>query len=305
MYLPSLRQLEYLIALKEHKSFSRAAESCHVTQSALSNGIKELEETLRQPVVTRSTRYVSLTAAGAELAHVAEKIMQQLQEVTYNIRRTAEPMAGTIRLGVIPTIAPYLLPQIIAHVQNVFPSLNLQIYEGLSDDLLDRMRSGDLEAALMAFPFEEARGLNQYIFFEEPFYLTAPKGKITAKRKITAEELELQTQQGLELLLLEDGHCLTDHALSGCNLPKQKAAQGFQASSLQTLIGMVAAGQGITLLPDMAVRGGKHSLPNSIDLIAFKTPAPARQIGIAWPKGLYQDKDLKTLTVTIEKSLEL
>ena len=190
MHLPRLRQLQYLIALKNHKSFSKAAENCHVSQSALSNGIKELEDILRQPVVSRSTRRVSLTAAGKNMAAVAEQILDQLQEATYSIQRAAQPMAGTLRLGVIPTIAPYLLPQILTHTKEVFPDLNLEIYEGLSEELLDKIQVGELEAALMAFPYNRTKGLNQYIFFEESFYLAAPKGKINTDKPFSAAKLE-------------------------------------------------------------------------------------------------------------------
>lgn len=304
MHLPTLRQLEYLMALKNHKNFSRAAQACHISQSALSNAIKELEDILRQPVVIRSTRRVSFTTAGAALAKVAEEIIGQLQEVTYTIQHAAQPMSGTIRLGVIPTIAPYLLPRAVSSVRAAFPSLNLEIYEGLSDDLIDKIRAGELETAFMAFPFPAAKGLYQHIFFEEQFYLAVPKDTFKTKDEVTTVQIETQTQQGLELLLLEDGHCLTDHALASCNLPRHKASQNFRASSLQTLIHMVAAGQGMTLLPEMAVQDVREFLPQTIDLITFKSPVPARKIGMAWPKDLYQEKDLIALAHTIEQSLK-
>lgn len=287
MLLPTLRQMQYLIALRDEKSFSKAADLCHVTQSTLSAGIKELENILGQPVIDRSKRKVILTPLGHELVLDSEDIVARAQKMMERAQKLAAPMTGPLKLGVIPTIAPYLLPDILPRAQKQFPQLELQLYEDQSDRLLERLRSGDIELALMAFPFHTP-DMSQKILFTEEFYLAIPKGRSFNKDDITPGDLDPG-----ELLLLEDGHCLSDHALSACDIQLPKRRKAYSASSLPTLLQMVSNGYGITLVPDMAIMA--RAVPRTVDLLKFSHPPPTRDIGLVWRPGSPRIKDFMTL----------
>ena len=196
-------------------------------------------------------------------------------------------MTGPMRLGVIPTIAPYLLPDILPRIQKQFPQLELQLFEDMSDRLLERLNSGNIDLALMAFPFDTPN-LSQKILFEEEFYLAIPKGRGFESENISPAELDPG-----ELLLLEDGHCLSDHALSACDIQLPKRRRAYSASSLPTLMQMVVSGYGITLVPDMAIAA--RAIPKGIKLIKFEHPPPTRQIGLAWRTGSPRTADFMTL----------
>lgn len=287
MFLPSLRQLQYLIALNDKKSFSKAAATCHVTQSTLSAGIKELENILGQPVIDRSKRKVILTPLGLEMVHQSEMILERAQKMMNRAKSFEEPMSGPLRLGVIPTIAPYLLPDILPRIQKQFPRLELQIYEDMSERLIDSLNKGDIDLALMAFPYDTPN-LSQKILFDEEFCLGVPNARIFENENITASDLDPG-----ELLLLEDGHCLSDHALSACDIQLPKRRKAYSASSLPTLMQMVVSGYGITLIPDMAIAA--RAVPKGIKLIRFKHPPPLRQIGLCWRTGSPRIEDFMTL----------
>lgn len=287
MQLPTIRQMQYLIALEEHKSFSRAAKKCFVTQSTLSAGIKELENILGQSVIDRSKRKVIFTPLGHQILHDAHDIIARAEKIIEHTHSFAQPMSGPLRLGVIPTIAPYLLPDILPRVQKQFPQLELQLYEDMSDRLLERLNSGDIDLALMAFPFDTP-GLSQKILFDEEFYLAVPKN-----RSINAENISPAELDPGELLLLEDGHCLSDHALSACDIQLPKRRRAYSASSLSTLMQMVVSGYGITLVPDMTIAA--RAVPKGIKLVRFENPPPQRQIGIAWRTGSPRIEDFMTL----------
>lgn len=286
MVLPTLRQMQYLIALNDEKSFSKAADICHVTQSTLSAGIKEMENILGQPVIDRSKRKVILTPLGLEMLGHSETIIERAKKMMARAKIFEAPMSGPLRLGVIPTIAPFLLPDILPRAQKQFPRLELEIYEDMSDRLIDRLNNGAIDLALMAFPFDTP-GLSQELLFDEEFHLAVPKNRAFSNKKITPNDLDPG-----ELLLLEDGHCLSDHALSACDIQLPKRRRAYSASSLQTLMQMVVSGYGITLIPDMAITA--HAVPKEIKLIKFESPAPSRQIGLCWRTGSAQVEDFKT-----------
>ncbi|MCB1531178.1 MAG: hydrogen peroxide-inducible genes activator [Rhodospirillales bacterium] len=294
--LPTLRQLQYLVALADRKSFHRAAEACNVTQSTLSAGIKELEAVLLQPVVVRTTRKIHLTPLGEEIISESRNLLEKAEIMTHKARRAARPMSGPMRLGVIPTIAPYLLPTILPHIEKTFKNLEVSVHEGLSTDLTERMNEGTLDMALMAFPFKMA-GFHQAPLFREDFYVAAPAQAFEKKDKLHRTDLEDQT-----VLLLEDGHCLRDHARDACGLRNIKQQRDFSAASLQTLIQMVRAGYGITLLPEMVVREG--FLPNDLKILPFYPPAPTREIGIAWREKSYLEEDIAMICVLLKKLFE-
>ncbi|MCD8497517.1 MAG: LysR substrate-binding domain-containing protein [Alphaproteobacteria bacterium] len=209
-------------------------------------------------------------------------------------RQMSRPMAGPLRLGVIPTVAPYLLPRILTPLQENYPDLELQLQEDLTERLLEKLRAGTLDAALMAFPYE-LPDMDATILFSEAFLLACPAGHKTKPGPLSPADLE-----GEDLLLLDDGHCLRDHALQACRLQSNTQRKTFSASSLPTLIQMVAHGYGATLLPAMAT---EEDLPETIRLIPFKNPKPSRQIGIAWKKGAAQGDNVKTLAKTLAELL--
>ncbi len=277
MIRPTLRQMEYLIALEKEKSFSAAADICNVTQSTLSAGIKELENILDQNLVVRGHRNVTLTAFGAETAHRARNILHETDKISARAKQIKAPLTGPLRLGVIPTIAPYFLPQILPLLQEKFPELELQIHEDLSDRIVKKLQQGTLDLLLMAFPFE-ATGISQMFLFEEPFYFACPKDQKPQKTTVSTSDLSIKN-----LLLLKDGHCLRDHAIAACNLEQPEKLTNYSASSLQTLVQLVNNGYGTTLLPEMATQS--HNLPPNISVLDFENPKPTRQIGIAWRSG--------------------
>ena len=274
--VPKLRQLQYLIALADNKSFSKAADTCLVTQSTLSAGIRDMEDLLGHDVVDRSTRRVVLTPFGQEILTRARAILKQTEDLATYARSLEDPFSGSLRLGIIPTIAPYVLPSLIPQVNEAHPNLDLQIHEDLTARLVDRLNRGELDMILIAFPYA-IKGLSHKILTKEPFVIAAAKGTLKTTKPFAIKDLEHHT-----VLLLEDGHCLRDHALEACALSPKESWKTFSATSLQTLIEMVKNGYGITLLPEMAV---SPSLTKTLDIIPFKTPKPSRDIGLAWRPG--------------------
>ena len=292
MIRPTLRQLSYLIAIESEQSFKRASEQCNVTQSTLSAGIQELEHILEHPLVNRGQRKkVTLTAFGAEVPDKARKILNETDKITARAKQLKSPLTGPLRMGVIPTIAPYILPEILPILDRAFPALELQLHEDLSDRLVEKCEKGTLDMALMAFPFETP-ALSQFFLFEEPFTLAVPKGR-KPKADISTGDLDPG-----ELLLLEDGHCLSDHAIAACGLQKPQKRKAYSATSLHTLIQMVANDYGVTLLPEMAARRG--NIPDTIVTVPFIDPKPTRQIGLAWRSGHARRKEFEELGRTLK-----
>lgn len=293
MIRPKLRQLEYLTTLQDEKSFSKAALACNVTQSTLSAGIKELEEILGQQLVNRKGREITLTALGEEISEQARSIIGNVDHIVARAQAQKMPLCGTLRLGVIPTIAPYLLPSLLPDIQNSFPNLELQLHEGLSEPLVEKIHMRQLDGAIIAFPYD-SDGLEHHDLFDEAFYLAAPKNKVLPKN------LSIKDIKPEELLLLEDGHCLRDHALAACKLQLPARRKTFSATSLATLIQMVSHGYGVTLLPEMVV---KHApMPDGIKLTAFKSPAPSRKIGMVWANNAPKKRDLDALYKLLKNS---
>lgn len=284
---PTLKQLHYLKALAETQNFLRAAEKCHVSQSTLSAGIMEMENILGLPVIDRKSRKkTTLTPFGADVLHTANSVLSQMNTLAARARNITAPLSGPFRLGIIPTIAPYWLPDTLLNLHEKFPNIELQIIETLTDHLITKLQDGEIDLAILAFPFE-TKGLKQTLFFEEPFFAAAQKGTF-AKQKIRTADLEAHN-----LLLLDDGHCLRDHALSACKLDIRSKSDNLSATSLLTLIQMAAQGNGVTLLPEMVI---KHSaLPPSLEITQFSSPQPTRQIGAAWRERSPQQETIKAI----------
>ncbi len=279
--LPTLRQLQYLKLLSEHGSFSRAAEAAHVTQPTLSAGIQELERILGAPVVDRARSGVILTAAGEEAVHRAQAILAQTEDLVQAAQTAGQPLTGRFRLGVIPTIAPYLLPKALPVLRQRFPKLRLFLREDLTGRLITGLRAGALDAALIALPYDMT-GLAWEHVADDELLAAAPVGhRMTRESKVRPEDLE-----GDDLILLEDGHCLRDHVLAACGLepPKPSSEESFAATSLPTLVQMVSSGLGVSFLPAMAVNAGlTEHVPMTIRHL--EADHPSREIVVAWRSG--------------------
>jgi len=279
--LPTLRQLQYLKLLAEHRSFSRAAEAAHVTQPTLSAGVQELERILGAPVVDRGRAGVILTAAGEEAVARAQVILAQAEDLVQAARGAGQPLAGRFRLGVIPTIAPFLLPRTLPALRRRFPKLRLFLREDLTGRLIVALKSGALDAALIALPYDTT-GLECAAVGEDELFAAFPANHpLTAEARVSPERLA-----GEDLILLEDGHCLREHAMAACGLPDLRARDefAFAATSLPTLVQMVGSGLGVSFLPAMAVEAGLADAA-AITVRPLAADHPSRQIVIAWRAG--------------------
>src|SRR6185503_12134111 len=250
--LPTLRHLRYLVTLAETRHFGRAAEACFVTQSTLSAGLKELENQLGVTLVERTKRRVMVTPLGEEVVARARRLLSEAGEIADLVRAAAEPLSGPLNLGVIPTVAPFLLPKVLAKVRKAHPKLKLHLVEDLTARLLERLTAGELDLALIALPYR-APEVETLELGDDAFLLATPPGHpLAGHEHVDAGELERAP-----LLLLEEGHCLRDHALAACRLAgAAPTGDRLQATSLHTLTQMVAGGMGVTLLPQMAVDAG-------------------------------------------------
>jgi len=294
--LPTLRQLQFFLALVRRESFSRAASDCFVSQSTLSSAIKELETILDRQLVDRSTRHFSLTPAGKDVAVRATKILAEAEELA---RAAADrrPLEGPFTLGVIPTIAPFLLPIATQGIAKKFPKLELFLREDLTASLAERLADGSIDAALLAFPYD-IPGIEWINIGDDPFFYAAPAGDpIAARKPLRSADLKES-----RLLLLEDGHCMREHALEACKLRQDDVSGAFGATSLFTLTQMVRAGLGATLLPKMAVDAGLAA-DNGLSVSPLAEPAPARKIGLAWRKGSGRREDCELLAEHFKESM--
>ncbi len=279
MHLPTLRQLEFLCAVADQGSFSKAAESCHVTQPTLSAAIKEVEGLLGVQLIEREARGASLTQAGEAAVERARTILSSTADLVSAARQAGAPLTGPFRLGAIPTIAPFLLPRTLNALRKAHPNLKLYLREDQTERLLDALKSRTLDAALIALPWE-ASGIETMDLGDDEFMLVAPTGHTLIEQgSIRSSDLADE-----DVLLLEDGHCLRDHALSVCRLPTKRNGADVTATSLPTLVHMVAGGLGVSLLPKLAIDAGVTSGAD-VELKPFETPMIGRRIGIAWRTG--------------------
>jgi len=275
--LPTLRQLSYLKLLAEHRSFSRAAEAAHVTQPTLSAGIQELERTLGAAVVDRARSGVILTAIGEEVVGRANDILARTEELVETARSSGQPLTGRFRLGVIPTIAPLLLPRALPLLRRRFPKLGLFLREDLTQRLIASLKAGALDAALIALPYDLSGLQSARVGDDELLAVLPADHPLSAGGNVPPEALE-----GDDLILLEDGHCLREHALGACSLEPRE--RGFAATSLHTLVQMVGSGLGVSLAPAMAVDAGlTRDAPVSVRHLAAEHPS--REIAVVWRAG--------------------
>lgn len=273
--LPSLRQLRYLVTLSERLNFRQAAEAAFVTQSTLSAGIKELERLLGVELVERDTRSVRLTAAGEEVVARSRILLAQAQDLVASARGAAEPLSGPIRLGVIPTIAPFMLPGLLPPLRAAHPRLQLYLREDQTARLLERLRAGSLDVALIALPYDTGELLTRELFKDEFWFVARADDPLAA-----AKEMAVRSLRRGDILLLEEGHCLREHAIAACGTRNANPDSMLEATSLHTLIQMVEGGLGVTLLPEMTLKAG---ILNGTSLIArpFSKEVPSRTIALA------------------------
>jgi LysR family transcriptional regulator, hydrogen peroxide-inducible genes activator len=271
----TLKQLRYFEALARHGHFGRAAETCAISQPALSMQIKELEDILGAVLFERSARQVRLTAFGEAFATRARDILRSVDEVGDFARAAQNRAIGRLRIGVIPTVAPYLLPSIIANLTKAYPGVDIHVRETLTPILLRELGEGRLDICILALPVSEP-SFAEVALFDEEFVLVRP-GADAGKPVPNLESL-----REMRLLLLEEGHCLRDQALSFCNLRSGLPRESLDGSSLSTLVQMVNSGIGVTLIPEMAVNVETRSA--GVSIAHFKAPAPTRTIGMIWRK---------------------
>src|ERR1700754_3526627 len=290
----NIRDLQYLVALAEHRHFGRAADASFVSQPTLSTQIRKLEDELGVALVERTPRKVLLTETGREIARRARGVLSQVDEIKSIAQRTRDPESGTIRLGIFPTLGPYLLPHVIPHLRQRFQRLELLLREEKTEQILGMMREGALDAGILALPMHD-ESLHVEFLFEEPFVLAVPDNHPLAGRQC----LKMEDLSDQNLLLLEDGHCLRDQALEVCHLAGAGEKTGFRATSLETLRQMVSANVGITLLPTLAIKPPMARTDN-VHLLEFAGHAPSRRLALVWRKSSSMTTFLKRFTEVIK-----
>lgn len=295
--LPTLRQLQFFMALVRRASFSKAAEDCLVSQSTLSSAMKEMEALIGQQLIDRSTRSFALTPAGDEVAARAPALLAGAEDLV-RAASGRRPLEGPLILGVIPTIAPFFLPRAAAVLKKTYPKLELFLREDLTATLAERLAAGLVDIAILAFPYD-LPGIDAIEIGDDAFWFACgPDHPLADKKSVKRSQVN-----DCELLLLEDGHCLRDHAIGACELRDRDAAASFGGTSLFTLAQMAKAGLGATLLPEMAVKSGLAK-STGLRAIPFASPAPVRQIGVAWRRGSGRKEEAVALAATLQGVIE-
>ncbi|MEJ2129848.1 MAG: hydrogen peroxide-inducible genes activator [Woeseiaceae bacterium] len=288
MRLPSTKQLQYFVALADIGHFGKAADASFVSQSAFSNAIKELENNLQTQLVDRTKRQVTITATGQEIATQARLVLRDIEQLVDMASEGREPLTGDLRLGVIPTIAPFLLPHVLPKLRRAFPELRLYLVEDQTQRIVERLLGGELDVILLALPWD-IRGIETEVLFDDQFCLAVREGT----ERVDPDNYRFNRLAADSIILLEDGHCLRDHALAACKIRNTQKVQPFAASSLLTLIEMVDADMGITFLPEMA-KGSSLLRSTKVQLHPLGEGSH-RQIGLGWRKGSSRVEEFKLL----------
>jgi LysR family hydrogen peroxide-inducible transcriptional activator len=287
-HLPTTKQLRYFVALEQYEHFGKAAQACFVSQPAFSVAIKELENTLNIQLVDRTNKNVTVTSLGRDIARQARVVLRDLEDMVDIARGNQAPLTGQLKLGVIPTIAPFLLPKLLPALRSSYPELKLYLKEDLTDRVYERLMDGELDIILIALPYE-LRNVTDMALFDDHFFLAHHQHSAF----VDPARYNMNTLPADSILLLEDGHCLRDHALSACNIKNADKVSSITATSLLTLVQMVDADLGITYLPEMAVKS--PLLKNTqIKTIAMDERS-YRQIGLAWRKASTRSAEFEML----------
>ena len=289
----TLRQLRYFDALARHGHFGRAAEACAISQPALSMQIKEMEEALGGMLLERSARQVALTRFGEELVERVRDILRSVEELGDFARAAHDRFAGRLHIGMIPTVAPYLLPKVIGNLSRTYPELDIQVREALTPKLIQELAEGRLDTAILALPVSEP-SLTEVALFSEKFLLVRPRED--ERTPVPSSE----RLREMRLLLLEEGHCFREQALSFCKKQLSAPREMLDANSLSTLVQMVSAGIGVTLIPEMAVAVETRSA--SVSVARFRNPQPSRTIGMVWRKTSPLAKQLLQISEVVCQS---
>jgi LysR family transcriptional regulator, hydrogen peroxide-inducible genes activator len=286
-YLPTIKQLQYLVALHDHGHFGKAADACFVTQSTLSAGVRELESLIGVTLVERTRRVVRFTALGDRIAEKARRVLREADELGAMVRASGRPLVGELRMGVIPTIAPFLLPRILPTLREDWPDLKLFLREEASAAACDSLNRGHVDCVLLALPYA-CGDIEAEALFDDRLLVAFPAGE-APNGAVTADQID-----ATRFLMLEDGHCLKDHALSACNRPELRAEASMLGTSLHTLVQMVENGLGVTMLPEMAITAGILNGTN-ITAHALDADHPARTIALVWRKASPRGKEFALL----------
>ena len=286
-YLPTLKQLQYLVALHDVGHFGRAAESCYVTQSTLSAGIRELETLIGVTLVERTRRVVRFTPLGERIADKARRVLREAEELGDLVRAAGRPLSGELRMSVIPTIAPFMLPRILPVLRRLYPELRLYLREEPSGAACEGLHQGRTDCVLLALPYGCGE-VESAPLFDDRLYLAQPEDE-AGSGEVRPADIDPE-----RLLLLEDGHCLKDHALAACNRPEIRAAATMMGTSLHTIVQMVENGLGVTMLPEMAIRAG---ILEGTHIAARPLAAenPSRRIALVWRRASPREKDFRLL----------
>jgi LysR family hydrogen peroxide-inducible transcriptional activator len=287
-YLPTLKQLQYLVALKDHGHFGRAAEACFVSQSTLSAGIRELETLIGVTLVERTRRVVRFTPLGDRIADKARRVLREAEELGDLARAAGRPLSGEMRMSVIPTIAPFMLPRILPRLRRDYPDLKLFLREEPSGPACEGLNNGRTDCVLLALPYACGEIAQQHLFDDRLFVAGPPEELGTAASVRPAEIDETR------LLLLEDEHCLKDHVLAACNRPELRAEATMLGTSLHTIVQMVDNGLGVTMLPEMALKAGilDHT---SLQARPLEAENPTRKIALVWRRASPRERDFRLL----------
>lgn len=291
----TLKHLRYFDALARHRHFGRAAEASAISQPALSLQMKELEEILGAPLVERGPRQIRLTALGEDVVLRAREVMRSVDELATLARAAAGPISGRLRLGIIPTVAPYVLPRVIRLLGDHFPDLDLRPREAVTQKLVRDLAEGRLDLAMVALPVSEP-SLAEHPLFDEEFLLVRPLSEASSPVP------DFDTLRKMPLLLLEEGHCFRDQAIAFCKFPATLSGEIMEGSSLSTLVQMVGAGIGVTLIPEMAARIETRSAPVALQRLA--EPRPRRSIGLVWRRTNPLADQLTELAETLRTALD-
>jgi len=298
-YMPTLKQLQYLVALKEHGHFGKAADSCFVTQSTLSAGIRELESLIGITLVERTRRVVRFTALGDRIVEKAHRVLREAEELAAIAEASGKPLTGELRMSVIPTIAPFLLPHLLPKLRAERPELKLYLREETTQAAIESLRHGNVDCVLLALPFPTGE-LDSEFLFQDRLYVAFPRDDPRDPPEWIAPEMIDETK----LLLLEDGHCLKDHALAACNRPEIRASAMMMGTSLHTLVQMVDNGLGMTIMPEMAIAGG---ILNHTQITArpLRSERSHRDIALVLRKNSPREKEFRLLAELLRDAAEV
>lgn len=298
-YMPTLKQLQYLVALKQHGHFGKAADSCYVTQSTLSAGIRELESLIGVTLVERTRRVVRFTALGDRIVDKAHRVLREAEELAAIAEASGKPLTGELRMSVIPTIAPFLLPRLLPRLREDRPELKLYLREETTQAAIESLRHGNVDCVLLALPFPTGE-LDSELLFQDQLYVAFPHDDPRDPPEWIAPDMIDETK----LLLLEDGHCLKDHALAACNRPEIRSSAMMMGTSLHTLVQMVDNGLGMTIMPEMAINGGilDHT---RITARPLQSDRSHRDIALVWRKNSPREKEFRLLAELLRDAADL